>query len=289
MTRTTLLQGVVSAGALALSTLAVSESAGPLRAPAELARFDFRAPPAERWELPGALREISGLAVDSAGRVFAHDDERAIIYQLDPAARRVVKRFSFGHPAARGDFEAIVVADNRLILTTSDGVLYAGREGEDGEAVPFTVQVTGAGRLCEIEGMVYAPAERALLFACKEPRIRTLHGRFAVLRWSLARKALDAQPRLFVPLANLTRDLGVPGFHPSEMIRLARSGHYLVLASRERAIAELTGTGDVVAVARLRHREHPQAEGLALAQDGALLVADEGGSGRGAVSVYQQR
>lgn len=289
MTRTTLLQGVVSAGALALSTLAVSESAGPLRPPAELARFDFRAPPAERWELPSSLREISGLAVDSAGRVFAHDDERAIIYQLDPAARRIVKRFSFGRPAAHGDFEAIAVVGRQLILTTSDGVLYAGRDGEDGEAVPFTVQATGAGRLCEIEGMVYAPGDRALLFACKEPRLRTLHGHFAVLRWSLERKALDPRPRLLLPLANLTRDLGVPGFHPSEMVRLARSGHYLVLASRERAIAELTETGDVVAVARLRHREHPQAEGLAVARDGALLVADEGGSGRGTVSVYRPR
>jgi len=33
MTRTTLLQGVVSAGALALSTLAVSEAAGPAQSP----------------------------------------------------------------------------------------------------------------------------------------------------------------------------------------------------------------------------------------------------------------
>ncbi|MGH7515263.1 MAG: hypothetical protein ACREOQ_20355 [Gemmatimonadales bacterium] len=289
MTRTTLLQGIVSAGALALSTLAVSQGADPVRSPAELARFDFRAPPAERWELPSSLREISGLAVDSAGRVFAHDDERAIIYQLDPAARRVVKRFSFGHPAARGDFEAIAVADNQLILTTSDGVLYAGREGADGEAVPFTVQATGAGRLCEIEGMVYAPGDRALLFACKEPRTRALHGHFTVLRWSLERKALDPRPSIFVPLAGLTRDLRVPGFHPSELVRLARSGRYLVLASRESAIAELTGTGDVVAVARLRHRDHPQAEGLAVANDGALLVADEGGSGRGTLNVYRPR
>jgi hypothetical protein len=289
MTRTTLLRGVISAGALALSTLAVSEGAGPVRTPAELARFDFRTPPAERWELPSSLREISGLAVDSAGRVFAHDDERAIIYQLDPAARRIVKRFSFGRPAARGDFEAIAVAGEQLILTTSDGVLYAGREGEDGAAVPFTVQATGAGRLCEIEGMVYPPGERALLFACKEPRTRALRGHFAVLRWSLERKALDPRPCIFFPLADLTRDLEVSEFHPSEMVRLAGSGRYLVLASREHAIAEVDEQGKVVAVARLRHRDHPQAEGLAVAKDGSLLVSDEGGNGRGTVSVYRPR
>jgi hypothetical protein len=267
--------------------LAISEGVGPAPAPAELARFDFRAPPAERWELPSSLREISGLAVDSAGRVFAHDDERAIVYQLDPAARRVVKRFSFGHPAVHGDFEAIAVVGDQVVLTTSDGVLYAGREGQDGEAVPYTVQATGAGRLCEIEGMVYQ--DRALLFACKEPRTRALHGHFAVLRWSLDRKALDPRPRLFVPLASFTAELKASGFHPSEMLRIKRSGRYLVLASRERAIAELTETGEVVAVAGLRRRDHPQAEGLALTGDGSLLVADEGGSGRGTVSVYRPR
>jgi hypothetical protein len=181
------------------------------------------------------------------------------------------------------------VAGTQLALTTSDGVLYAGREGADGEAVPFAVQATGAGRLCEIEGMVYIPGDRSLLFACKVPRSRALQGHFAVLRWSLERKALAPRPRIFIPLANLTRDLRFAGFHPSEMMRLARTGHYLVLASRERAIAELTESGEVVAVARLRHRDHPQAEGLGVSKDGALLVADEGGSGRGTVSVYRPR
>ena len=72
-------------------------------AQATLSRYDLSKPAADRWELPKALQEISGLAVDSAGRIFAHDDEQAIIYQIDPATHRVVKRFSFGRArAARG-------------------------------------------------------------------------------------------------------------------------------------------------------------------------------------------
>jgi hypothetical protein len=47
--------------------------------------------------------------------------------------------------------------------------------------------------------------------------------------------------------------------------------------------------GEVIAGARLRAREHPQAEGLALEPDGSLLMADEGGSGRGTLSVYRPR
>ena len=255
---------------------------------ATLSRYDLAAPAADRWELPKALQEISGLAVDSAGRIFAHDDEQAIIYQLDPATHRVVKRFSFGLPAVRGDFEAIAVVGRQVILTTSDGVLYAGREGRDGESVPYVTQATGVGRDCEVEGMAYEAAGRALLFACKTPRRRALVGHLAVLRWSLDRKALDPRPWIFLRLSELTGELKGRSFHPSELLRVPGNGHYLLLAGPEHAIAEITPAGKVVAVAHLRHRDHRQAEGLAFAPDGALLISDEGAGRRGTVTVYRR-
>ena len=257
-------------------------------AAATLSRYDLAAPPADRWELPKALQEISGLAVDGAGRIFAHDDEQAIIYQLDPASHRVVKRFSFGVPAVRGDFEAIAVVGRQVILTTSDGVLYAGREGRDGESVPYVTQATGVGRDCEVEGMVYEAAGRALLFACKTPRTQALVGHLAVLRWSLDRKVLDPRPWIFLRLSGITRELKGQGFHPSELLRVPANGHYLALSGREHAIAEITPAGKVVAVAHLRRRDHRQAEGLAFAPDGALLISDEGAGQRGTVTVYRR-
>jgi hypothetical protein len=257
-------------------------------AEATLSRYDLSKPAADRWELPKALQEISGLAVDSAGRIFAHDDEQAIIYQLDPATHRVVKRFSFGLPALRGDFEAIAVVGRQVILTTSDGVLYAGREGRDGESVPYVTQATGVGRDCEVEGMVYEAAGRALLFACKTPRTQALVGHLAVLRWSLDRKALDPRPWIFPGLSGITRELKGQSFHPSELLRVPGNGHYLVLSGREHAIAEITPAGKVVAVAHLRRRDHRQAEGLAFAPDGALLISDEGAGQRGTVTVYRR-
>jgi uncharacterized protein YjiK len=253
-----------------------------------LSRYDLSKPAADRWELPKALLEISGLAVDSAGRIFAHDDEQAVVYQLDPATHRVVKRFSFGAPAVRGDFEAIAVVGRQVILTTSDGVLYAGREGRDGESVPYVTQATGVGRACEVEGMAYEPAGRALLFACKVPRTAALVGHLSVLRWSLDRKALDPRPWISIRLSEITRQLKGQGFHPSELLRVPSNGHYLVLSGREHAIAEITQSGRVVAVAHLRRRDHRQAEGLALPPDGALLISDEGAGQRGTVTAYRR-
>jgi uncharacterized protein YjiK len=251
-----------------------------------LARYDLSARPADRWELPRELDEISGLAIDANGRLFAHGDERAIIYQLDPATHQVVKRFAFGRPAVHGDFEGIAFAGDRLVLTTSDGLLYLGREGRDGEAVPYTVQVTGVGRLCEVEGLAYEPGDRLLLMACKVPRTRSLRDRVAVLGWSLERRELAPAPRLFVPLARVTRRLGGSTFHPSDFYRDARTGHAFLVAARERAIAELTPAGEVVQVSRLRHALHRQPEGLAFTADGALLVADEANGKRATLTVY---
>jgi len=277
---------------IALLALAVV-APGPVAAlqsaaAATLSRYDLAAPAADRWELPKALQEISGLAVDSAGRIFAHDDEQAIIYQLDPATHRVVKRFSFGVPAVRGDFEAIAVVGRQVILTTSDGVLYAGREGRDGESVPYVTQATGVGRACEVEGMVYEAAGHALLFACKTPRTQALVGHLAVLRWSLDRKALDPRPWIFLRLSEITRELKGQGFHASELLRVPGNGHFLVLSGRAHAIAEITPAGKVVAVAHLRRRDHRQAEGLAFAPDGSLLISDEGAGQRGTITVYRR-
>jgi uncharacterized protein YjiK len=281
--------------AVAVSTLAVSAGAAHSvqardpRSPAELTRYRFDAPPSDRWELPKGLREISGLAMDSAGRMFAHGDEEAVVYQLDPTDHSVVKKFSLGRPAVRGDFESIALVEGHVVLATSNGVLYSGREGADGEAVPFTVQPTGAGQFCEIEGMAWVPNDRALLFACKTPRTKALQGHLAVLRWSLESKSLDRHPAMFVPLADLAAAAEVSEFHASELLRLPSGDRYLVLAGREHAIAELSAGGTVMAAARLRHRDHPQAEGLALAPDESLLVADEGAGGRGTISVYRPR
>jgi len=260
-----------------------------LAPPGTLQHYDLAANPADRWALPKALQEISGLAADGSGRLFAHDDEQAVIYQLDPATHRIVKRFSFGQPALRGDFEAIAVVGSQIIITTSDGVLYAGREGRDGESVPYVTQATGAGRACEIEGMAYEAADRALLFACKTPRVPSLSGRVALLRWSLDRRALDERPALSIPMHQVTHQLKSSEFHPSELLRVPASGHYLLLSGREHAVVELAADGSVVSASRLRRADHRQAEGLAIGTDGSLLVADEGAGRRGTITVYRRR
>ena len=255
---------VVTAAAGTVATAGAPESL--------LARYDLTAPPADRWKLPKELNEISGLAMEG-GRLFAHGDEQAIVYELDPASHTVVRRFSLGQPAVRGDFEAIAVVHDRVFLTTSDGDLYAASIGADGAAVPYQRFVTGIGRSCEVEGLAYDPKGREFLFGCKTPRVRALHGRLAVIGWSPERREAPVL-RLGIPIAAV-EGLDEEAVAPSELLRDPSSGHLLFLAARARVIVEVTPEGEVVAVAKLRHSLHRQAEGLAIGADGSLLVADE--------------
>jgi hypothetical protein len=288
------LGAIVAIGAaLAVAAAAACGSAGRERAAGSgltgglLARYDFGAPPAGRWKLHRALDEISGLAVDGAGRVFVHDDEKAIVYQLDPASQRIVKRFAFGDPAVRGDFEGIALAGDRVILMTSDGDLYVGREGNDGEAVPYTRQSTGIGRRCEVEGLAWDEGARSLLIVCKTPRVEALRGLVAVFAWPLDQRAPVATPKILVPIPAMARRLGHGGFAPSELVIDPKTGHLLLLAAHPPAIVELTPAGELVSVARLRGALHRQAEGLALERDGTLLVSDEANGARATLTAYR--
>ena len=253
-----------------------------------LGAYDLPGGPDARWELPPALSEISGAATTADGRLLVHGDEQALIFELDPRRGEIVKRFAFGDPAVRGDFEGITVADERVYLTTSDGVIYAGPEGRDGEAVRSEVYHTGLGTRCEIEGLTFEPADRTLLLSCKKARSQALRGWIAVFRWSVDRHVLLPDPRPLLPLSAVTRRIGGEEFRISDLVRDPGTGHYLLLAGPERAIAEITPEGQVVAVARLRAGAHRQAEALAMGPDGALLVGDEAAGKRATLSVYRR-
>ncbi|MEM7504621.1 MAG: hypothetical protein AAF417_21465, partial [Pseudomonadota bacterium] len=80
-----------------------------------------RDPPSAEWRLPKRLKEISALAMSDSHRLFAVDDEIAIIYEIDYDNGKLLQAFAFGEPALRGDFEGLALVGDRFYLLTSDG------------------------------------------------------------------------------------------------------------------------------------------------------------------------
>lgn len=243
--------------------------------------------PTGRWVLPPDLWEVSGLAMTADGRLLAHDDERARIVEIDYRSGRIVKSFRFGQRMPLGDFEGIAVAGPRIFLVTSAGVLYEGREGRDGEAVPYRTTATNAGARCEVEGLAWEPRDRSLMFLCKTPRLRELQGAITVLRWSVEQSRWMSPDRIILPLGKDFHKMFGSEFRGSDLARDPKSGNYLAVAGIDHAAVELSldGGGKILSAGRLGSH-HPQAEGVAVAADGTVLVSDEGGRTAARLTVY---
>ena len=267
------------------------EGSGGSQGGASLDNYELDGGRATRWELPRRLREISGLATTADHGLLAHDDEEGVVYELDPRDGSVVKSFGMADmedPVA-DDFEGIAVAEGRLYLVTSAGRLYECPEGAARESVLFRMHATGVGRECEVEGLTYDPGGRELLLMCKDARGGTPADRLAIHRWSVDDMRLSAGSPILIPVVDFARRIGSNRFQPSGIERHPVSGHYFVVAARQAAIAEVTPAGEVLAARRFPAGRHPQVEGIAFAADGALIVADEGGAGRGRLTIYPLR
>lgn len=251
-----------------------------------LAGYSLRAESMTQWRLPDRLNEISGLALDADGRLFAVADEAAIVYELDADAGRIRRTFTFGAPALRGDFEGIAAVDGRVYLLTSDGHLVSGKVGEDGEDLEYTEVDTGVGDECELEGLARQPGRDVLLMACKQlhrgHRLRDL----SVFAWSLEQHALLPAATVVVPVSDVLRRLRTDRLNPSGLAVDPASGHLVLLASRQHALVELTAAGRLVGVAALPAARHRQPEGIEFTADGRLLIADEGGSHKARLGIY---
>lgn len=268
---------VVRAGLLAGAILAATGSLAAARDDSFLNRVDFSPKHAKAWELPRRLTEISGLAVAPDGRVFTHDDESGIVYEIDPTGGRIVKAFALGDTTAKGDFEGIAVANGKIYLTTSDGVIYEAPEGDNGARVLYNTYETGIGRHCEVEGLAYDAAAGDLLIPCKTIRDYAFEDDFVLYRWSLASREAPKTPALVVPLDTLFADKGgSKSFRPSGIEIVPDTGNYLIVASLNHLIVEMTPAGTLISEVELDHGDHPQAEGITILPGPVLLISDEG-------------
>ncbi len=196
-----------------------------------------------------------------------------------------MKEFTIGRPTVRADFEAITIVGDTIILLSSNGKLYAFREGAAGSAMDYRLSDTGLGSACEFEGLTYDPAINSLLLACKHVLTEHLRHMLVVYRWSLAPTGARLS-RLTVPIKRIVGSNGWDGLHPSDITIDPFNGNYVLIASRERALFEITPRGDVV-FARPLPGDHAQAEGVAITRDSVLIVSDERPEGASAIHPHR--
>jgi uncharacterized protein YjiK len=263
----------------------------PAQSPGVLSHYDPAGAASLRIALPADLAEISGLAYTPDGRLFAQGDEQAVVYQIDLASGRLVKRFGIGGPGGPllGDFEDIQVVGDRIFLVTSKGEVLEGREGGDGETRPALRSGRGLGGACETEGMTWDPGSKSLLLLCKQTKRKQSKGQVVILAYSPETGKFEPEPRLVIPEAELQRVTGAKGFAGSAITRHPRSGTYLMLAGPQRLFAEIDSTGKVLGGGKLSAHRHRQPEGIAIAPDLTLLISDEAAGRTATITGYAYR
>ncbi len=271
---------MVLAGAIALTVPAQAS------APSVLRDYDFSGSAAEQHSLPAALREVSGFTATPDGRIFAHGDESATIAELDASSGAIRKLFTLGNPAERGDFEGIAFADGRIFLLTSTGVLYAAREGQANTAVAFERYDTGAGQLCEMEGLAFDARAGRFLLPCKTPRRRELRGRVVVFSVPLKTLRIEQAPALSLPFSQLPAALRRSGVSLTSIEVVPGQDTWLLLSSQPAALIEVSSSGNLAGVEMLSPKRHPQAEALTFLRNRTILIADEGATGKATVTLY---
>lgn len=242
--------------------------------------------PIALWVLPTSLAEISGIATLSDGRVVAHDDERARVVVLDPERGVVLKEFVVGHRGIKGDFEGITVSPDAIYLMTSNGLIYAFKEGDDRSEVPYTRFDTRLGKECEFEGIAYDAAERALVLPCKHAKQKGVKRDVVLFRVALPLSKDLQITRSAIDIEQFRGTRDWKALHPSDIAIDPTTGNYVLVASLERALLEITPDGRVVVAEPLPGR-HPQAEGVAFSRDGDLIVSDEANGGPATIALYR--
>lgn len=293
--------GVVLAGCLAASACRPADAVKGRGDSAALAKREARlerslatrdsgapsgdaARPVARWIMPVDLAELSGIALLPDGRLLAHGDEHATIYEIDYRRGVVLKAFTLGKPAVKGDFEAIAAVHDQLYLLNSNGTLYEFREGKNGEHVDYKMHDTKLGKECEFEGLAYDSTLSSLLLACKHVGKKNFKDDVVIYRWPVAGEHTLSELR--VPLASIPKAVLKKGeFHPSDIAVDPITGNYVLLSSLEMAIMAITPAGQVV-FARELGSDHYQPESLAITSDGILIIGDEAAHGPAAITLY---
>lgn len=255
----------------------------------EIAGYDFSDKQVQNVKLPGALNEISGLALTPDGRLLGHNDEAGIVFEIDYKTGKEIKRFSIGFITVMDDFEGIAVKGDTVFLVNSSGTLYRFREGEHGKVMKYETFKTPLNAKNDVEGLTYDPQTDCLLLACKGEGGKGLGKDKAVYAFSLKTYKLDPKPRFVLPLKKIIAQTGEKEFNPSAIERHPRSGNFFVLAYNGSAIVELDPQGAILGVSELKKSIHRQPEGLAIAQDGTLIISNEGQGKSGTLSIYAPR
>jgi hypothetical protein len=234
-----------------------------------------------QWELPKFLREASGLAVFNDKYLLSHNDEKGNIYRIALADISIEKIASIGSPTISGDFEGIAIAGKSTYLITSTGELFQIDDlaiEQLKQTVSAKVIDTGVSKICEIEGLAYL--DGLLLFPCKTFLQQDENDRLLVFSYSLL--SGETKEYLSIPLEQLG---GIKKISPTAM-DVNDDDYFIVSNNRLLVIDRKTQS---IKALSLPKKLHFKTEGIAVLEDGSIILVDDKKEGRSRLTRYRDQ
>lgn len=260
----------------------------PFEIPFELNR------PNRTLTLVRRLDEISAIAIDPTGSfAWTVNDEEGVLFQVDLITARTTESSRF---AGNGDYEAITVVPDAIVVGRSDGTLWRLQAGSQ-ELIPGPLSYHN-----DVEGLEYDPRGQRMLVACKgrPGRKGKYKDRKAVYAVTLPNYEWSEKPVYLVSVDALRSFLEAhptnglkprmaSKFAPSAVAVDPKSGHIYLLSTTGRMLVVLDrDLGTIISVAYLPRAVFTQPEGMTFDDDANLYISSEGRDDRGAIMRFNR-
>lgn len=251
-----------------------------------LARYDLGMKDPRTIRLSSKLREVSGLVMTVDGRLLCHDDESAIVNEVDYHTGDIVKRFTVGSGFMEEDFEGIAVKADTLFLVDSSGELFEFHEKEDRKHAEFRLYKTFLSEKYDVEGLEYDPVTDCLLLACKGYAGRGKKGFKAIYAFDLKKRLLEPTPRFLIPLREVEKKARKGEFNPSGIAFHPAAGTLFIISADGELVIETDRTGRILDQQKIPRKTNRQPEGITFTADNMMIIANDGQGEQGTLTLY---
>jgi len=226
-----------------------------------------------QWNLPAALKEVSGIAYIDDQRFACIQDEAGIIYIYNVVKKRIERKIRF---AKSGDFEGIAIKNNSAFVVRADGKLF------EVEMSPWKVSVykyrTTLTAEQNIEGLCYDRNNDRLLLAIKDHEPSKMHYK-GIYEFDLVNKTLIKEPVFKIDLKNKIFNNPERGknkpIRPSEIDIHPVTNEIFITDGPGARLLIMDSSGIIKKLYQLG-KGFCQPEGITFSPDGEVFISNEG-------------
>lgn len=238
--------------------------------------------PAQTWELPASLKEVSGNAWIDDRHLLVIEDLHPQLYliRLDQDAQ-IEKQIPFMEQQDKKfDLEDVALSGDTAYALWSHGDIYQVTNWKDKPVIQQWE--TGLSKKNNTEGLCVDPVSHDLLVACKnKTEGDEKKSSRAIYRFDRKQEQIVSEPFLLIRKKDFEKKgYDVPAFYPSAIAVQPKTHDIYVLSTREtKGLAVYSYEGALQSFQSIDPELMPQPEGICFSANGDLYITTEGKHG----------